>query len=128
MINMEQTFSELKKKDVINLVDGKHMGRVCDVSFTFPENRVHGFTVTGSRGFKWSKQDVFLPIKCVVKIGQDAILVKFGREDGEQPMPTPPTPPPPPKNPCPPNPCNPTHNCPPPRPYPQGRRDYDEYE
>ena len=127
MINMEQTFSELKKKDVINVIDGKHMGRVCDISFTFPENRVHGFTVTGCRGFRWSKQDVFLPIKCVVKIGQDAILVKFGREEGEQP---PPPPPPPPNGPCNPNPCNPMRNCPPPppRPYPQGRRDYDEYE
>lgn len=126
---MEQTFSELKKKDVINLVDGRHMGRVCDISFTFPENKVHGFTVTGCRGFKWSKQDVFLPIKCVVKIGQDAILVKFGREEGGDNPPPPPPPPQNPCNPCNPNPCNPRPNCPPPPPkYPQGRRDYDEYE
>ena len=117
---MEQTFSELKKKDVINLVDGKHMGRVCDISFTFPENRVHGFTVTGCKGFKWSRQDVFLPIKCVVKIGQDAVLVKFGRDDGGEPPPPPP-----------PNGCNQRpQNCPPPPPpgRPQNRRDYDEYE
>lgn len=110
---MEITFSELKQKEVINLIDGKHMGKVCDISFTFPKGDVLGFTVTGCKGFRFSKQEIFLPLKSVVKIGQDAVLVKFGKE--EQP--------PPPKEPprCPP-PNAP--NCPP----PQNRRNYDEYE
>ena len=69
---MEFTFSALKQKDVINLIDGKHLGRVCDITFSFPENNVLGFTVTGCKGFRFSKQEVFLPIKSVVKIGTDA--------------------------------------------------------
>lgn len=116
---MDVTFTALKQKDVINLIDGKHLGRVCDLSFTFPENKVTGFTVTGCKGFKFSKQEIFLPINCVVKIGEDAVLVKFGKEE------KPDRPPCPPPNDCPPQ------FCPPPPPHfpPRGdRRDYGEYE
>ena len=121
---MEVNFTALKQKDVINLNDGKNMGKVCDLSFTFPENDVLGFTVTGCKGFRFSKQEVFIPIKQVVKIGKDAVLVKFGDDKNERPPkpPKPDFPPCPPKN-CPP-PCPPT-NYPPPRP---DRRSYDEYE
>ncbi|MDE7083032.1 MAG: PRC-barrel domain-containing protein [Clostridia bacterium] len=120
---MEVNFSFLKQKDVINLNDGKNMGKVCDLSFTFPENNVLGFTVTGCKGFKFSKQEVFIPIKNVIKIGKDAVLVKYGDKDDKPDCP----PPCPPKQPCPP-PC-PPNNCPPPCPPPKpNRRSYDEYE
>lgn len=121
---MEVNFSSLKQKDVINLHDGKNMGKVCDLSFTFPENNVQGFTVTGCRGFRFSKQEVFIPIKNVVKIGKDAVLVKVGGNDGKHDSVPPPRPPgqdcPPP---CPPGNCPP--HCPPQKP---NRRSYDEYE
>ena len=121
---MEVNFTDLKQKDVINILDGKNMGKVCDLSFTFPENNVLGFTVTGCKGFKFSKQEVFIPIKQVVKIGSDAVLVKFGEDNSGRP----PKPPKPPRPDCPP-PC-PPNNCPPPRFPPSGpdRRSYDEYE
>ena len=121
---MEFTFSALKQKDVINLIDGKHLGRVCDITFSFPENNVLGFTVTGCKGFRFSKQEVFLPIKSVVKIGTDAVLVKFGKEekpdDCHPPKPD----------------CRPDFCCPPPENRPSrgfpddgsSRRDYGEYE
>jgi len=128
---MEVSFSSLKQKDVINLTDGRHMGKVCDISFTFPENNVLGFTVTGCKGFKFSKQEVFIPIKQVTKIGKDAVLVKFGEEKNDRPPQggpkrecPPPCPPPCPPNNCPPFNC-PPDDCPPPKP---NRRSYDEYE
>lgn len=121
---MEVNFTALKQKDVINLHDGKNMGRVCDLSFTFPENFVSGFTVTGCKGFKFSKQEVFIPVQQVVKIGKDAVLVKVGDGSDRPPKPPKPSKPDcPPKNNCPP-PC-PPNNYPPPRP---DRRSYDEYE
>lgn len=126
---MEVTFSALKQKDVINLQDGKHLGKVFDITFSFPENKVLGFTVTGCKGFRLSKQEIFLPIKTVVKIGEDAVLVKFGK--AEKPDCPPPKPDCPPQNhdccpPCPP-PCPP---CPPRKPNnnPNPRRDYGEYD
>lgn len=126
---MEVTFSALKQKDVINITDGKNMGKVCDLTFTFPENNVCGFTVTGCKGFRFSKQEVFIQIQNVVKIGKDAVLVNLG--DKGDPPPKPPKPPKRPDDngfpPCPPNNCPPPcppNNCPPPR----DRRSYDEYE
>lgn len=122
---METTFGEIKQKDVINLINGAHLGRVCNITFSFPENKVIGFTVTGCRGFKFSKQEIFLPINCIVKIGQDAVLVKFGKEEEGPPPHKPPKGCPPP-NCCPPEfpPCPPQNNCCP----GGGRRSYDEYE
>lgn len=106
---MEVSFSELKQKEVISLSEGKHLGKVCDLTFTFPEGKILGFTVTGCKGFKFTKQEVFLPIKSIVKIGEDAVLVNTQ------------TPAPPPAPPCPP----PQPFCPPPQ---QSRRSLDEYE
>lgn len=111
---MEVIFSELKQKEVINVADGRHLGRVCDLSFTFPEGKIIGLTVTGCKGFKFTKQEVFLPLKCIVKIGEDAVLVNLSDD-------APPPPPPGKGQPhCPPP-------CPPPPPH-QSRRSLDEYE
>ncbi len=108
---MEVIFSELKRKEVINVADGKHLGKICDLKFTFPEGRTEGFWLTGGKGFKLTKQDIYLPLGCVTKIGEDAVLVNLKDE------------PPPPK---PPN----GQMCPPlyPPPPPQSRRSLDEYE
>lgn len=124
---MEVIFSELKQKEVISIADGRHLGKVCDLSFVFPEGKVTGLTVTGCKGFKFTKQEIFLPLKCVVRIGEDAVLVNFS-ENPPPPPPNgkdrqycpsgfqPPAPPPPPF--CP----------PPPAPPQQSRRSLDEYE
>lgn len=113
---MEFTFSQLKQKDVISLIDGKNLGKVCDLTFTFPENNLIGFTVTGCKGFKLVKQEQFIPMRAVVKIGDDAVLVKPEKpEKPEIPSDCPPKK----KEPHPPN-------CPP--PCPPNRRSYDEYE
>ena len=110
---METSFSELHSKEVVNLTDGKRLGRVCDVVFTFPEGRVQGIVVPGGRGFRWGKQDVYIDLKCVTKVGVDVVLVELksaprierkkgilSRGDGYSPPP----------------------NC------PQPRRDYSDYE
>lgn len=109
---MEVIFSELKQKDVINLADGKHLGKVCDLTFEFPEGKVCGLSVTGCKGFKFTRQDVYLPLKSIVKIGDDAVLVNLSDERPPQDCP-PPKPAP--------------GVCPPPPPQ-HGRRSFDEYE
>lgn len=114
---MEVIFSELKQKEVINVADGRHLGRVCDLSFTFPEGKIIGLTVTGCKGFKFTKQEVFLPLKCIVKIGEDAVLVNLS----DDPPPCPPPPPPGKGQPFCPPPCQPS-------PPHQSRRSLDEYE
>ena len=110
---METSFSGLHCKEVVNVTDGKRLGRVTDVVFTYPEGRVQGIVAPGGRGFRWGKAELFIDLKCVKKIGVDVVLVevraapkpekrnKWGREAPYQP--------------------------PPPMP-PPDRRDYGEYE
>lgn len=108
--------------DVVSVADGKNLGRVCDLAFYFPEGKIKGFFVTGSKGFRLTKSDVFIPIGDVIKIGEDVVLVKPGKSK-------------PPKGDCPP-PCPPQLNCPPPCPpngrppynQPDPRRNFDDYE
>ena len=129
---MEFTFSQLKQKDVISLNDGKNLGRVCDITFCYPDNELLGITVTGCKGFRFSKQEIFIPMRQVVKIGADTVLVN-GMGGEKCPPPPPPKPCPPnnyPPNNCPPNnppPKRPPNNCPP-NNCPPDRRSYDEYE
>ena len=106
---MDVNFCKLKQKDVISLNDGKNLGKVCDITFRYPENTVVGITVTGGKGFRFNRAEQFIPIAAVVKIGDDAVLVKTAPkgEGGKIPPPCPPQPP------CPPS---------------GGRRSFDEYE
>lgn len=142
---MEQSFNQLKKKDVICLSDGVNLGRICDVVILIPENKVKGYFVTGCKGFRFNKQPLFIPVANIKKIGEDVILTDFCKKSPAPPekdcRPQPPKEdcrpqcPPPEKDFCPPNnPCNrPPFGCGqancPPRPYPtDGRRSFDEYE
>ena len=43
--NMETSYRELKCKDVVNVADGRNLGRTCDIVFTFPEGQVFGIAV-----------------------------------------------------------------------------------
>ncbi|MGN0823302.1 MAG: YlmC/YmxH family sporulation protein [Candidatus Gallimonas sp.] len=72
---METSFGDLKRKEVVNLGDGKQLGRVCDVVFTFPEGKVQGIVVPGGRGFRFGKADLFIDLRNVTKIGVDVVLV-----------------------------------------------------
>ncbi len=76
---MELTYSELKKRDVVNIVDGKCLGRINDIKFRFPEGVIVGIIVPGKRSCflagLFSKSSLYIPEKNIVKIGGDVILV-----------------------------------------------------
>ena len=69
---MEISFRELRVKPVINLADGKNLGRPCDVVFSFPEGKFFGIVVPGGK---------FSFLRSISKIGEDVIFVdlKGGR-------------------------------------------------
>ncbi|MCD8372575.1 MAG: PRC-barrel domain-containing protein [Clostridia bacterium] len=107
---MEFSYNALKKMDVVNVADGKHLGRVCDAVFNYPENRIQGFYVTGGKGFRFAKQDIFLPLSAIVRIGEDVVLTDLHQcmpEKGKRD-----------KN----------RLCPPQGEEKPNRRNYDEYE
>ena len=74
---MQLTFSELRTKEVINTVDGRKLGRVCDVALCYPEYKWVGVIAPSSNGFL-KKEPLFIEPKNIVKIGADVILVNVG--------------------------------------------------
>ena len=79
---MEMSFSEIRTKEVVNTADGRKLGKICDMAFCYPENKILGFIVPGSRSFGLKKTDFFIDLKNIVKIGDDVILVNIGTTGG----------------------------------------------
>ena len=72
---METSFTELRSKFVVNVTDGKNLGRTCDIIFSFPEAHVFGIVVPGKRFRIFKNNDLFIPLKNIIKIGTDVVLV-----------------------------------------------------
>lgn len=123
---MEISFNKLKQKDVISVTEGKHLGKVCDVVILYPENRVKGYFVTGCKGFRLTRHDVFIPVANIIKIGEDVILTNINEKPCKPTEPKCPPANPPQNNACPPK--NMFPPCPPECFPPDTRRSYDEYE
>lgn len=141
---MELSYSELSKRDVINLADGRCLGRIVDLKLDFPEGVLTGIFVPArkNKGLLWmfDKSRLFIDVDKIVKIGGDVILVdvrcgdnclpnvKVGKGSPRPPHPPkPPHPPACPPNPCPPKPC-PPNCCPPTCPPKNPRISYSQGE
>lgn len=78
-------FSELKCKDVINIKDCRCLGRISDLEFDECTGCIHAFIV-GTRSrlniFLHNEPEIIIPIKDVIKIGPDIILVEIGKHRG----------------------------------------------
>ena len=75
---MELSFSQLRAKEVVNTQDGRKLGKVCDIALCYPENRWMGIVVPGNKSWGRKKNELFIDIKHIVKIGEDVILVNVG--------------------------------------------------
>ena len=78
---METTFLELKCKQVINVVDGKTLGRIVDIVLDIKTCKILGLIVpsptTGWLSCFRSGKEIFIPFDCICKIGVDVILVEL---------------------------------------------------
>ncbi len=77
---MESSFIELRCKEVVNVLDGRRLGHIVDIIFDLNCARILGFMLPAERTswniFKNCNQ-LFLPYGCIVKIGEDTILVEL---------------------------------------------------
>lgn len=75
----EITFCELREKVVINIIDGKKLGHILDISMNLG-GKVLGLILPAERrvfkGFN-SGDTIFIPYDKIVRIGEDAILVEL---------------------------------------------------
>jgi len=78
---MELSYCILRSKTVVNVGDGKDLGRVRDIFFN-ECGEIQGFTTPGEcTGFLSKNNGLFIPWNKICKIGEDVILVKLGNED-----------------------------------------------
>lgn len=76
---METTFCELKGKEVINVLDGKRLGRIVDLVLETCSGKILGLVVPAyNKGWNVFKNcdDIFIPFNNICKIGDDVILVE----------------------------------------------------
>ena len=85
---MDILFSELKKKDVIDVCTGKKLGKVKDITVTFPEGRVRSISVAS--GMLGCGEAQTVAFNAIERIGSDAVLVNFNLKKDEPPKCKPP--------------------------------------
>ena len=74
---MEYNLNDLKKKRVINVADGKDLGKITDVVITYPGGKVKGIIVPGKKSGIFFSGELIINFRCVERIGDDTILVKL---------------------------------------------------
>ncbi len=78
--------SELRMKDVINVVDGRRLGLIGDLELDLEKGRVTSVVVPGiSRflGLFGRDRDTVIEWEQIQKIGQDVILVEMSAGGGQ---------------------------------------------
>jgi len=72
--------SEFQIKDVVNVADGKRLGNIGDIEINLTTGKIEAVVISGSGrvlGFFGKDDDVVIPWKNILKIGQDVILVRY---------------------------------------------------
>lgn len=75
---MLNRFTQLRRKEVINLCDGCRLGCVGDVEIKLPEGEVRALIVFGPCrffGLFGRGEDYYIPWECIQKFGDDIILI-----------------------------------------------------
>ena len=73
----EISFNDVRSKEIINIYDGKRLGRVIDFVFEKESGKVLGFVIPGIKKAFRKTDDIFIPLGNIKKIGDDVILVKL---------------------------------------------------
>jgi len=77
--------SELQSKDVVNIGNGRKLGRIYDLELDLRRGRIRALIIPGdARLFGWisNGREWVIPWHRIVKIGSDVILVRL--EEGSQ--------------------------------------------
>lgn len=72
--------SEFQIKDVVNVSDGKRLGNIGDIEINLTTGKIEAVIISGSGrvlGFFGKDEDIVIPWKNIIKIGQDVILVRY---------------------------------------------------
>jgi len=80
------TLSELKQKEVIDLSDGRRLGRVMDLEFCLKDSRITALVVPADtsllQSLRGEKCGLVIPWEDVYRIGDDVVLVTIHQKEG----------------------------------------------
>lgn len=79
MSNITFCISDLKLKEVINVIDGKRLGTITDIEIDIETGRLTAIVVPGAGkflGLFGRNEDIVIPWERINKIGFDVILVE----------------------------------------------------
>jgi len=71
--------SDLRARDVVNILDGKKLGHIYDIELDLEIGKVTAIILPGRlRGFSIfaKREEIIIPWKKIVRIGRDVILVE----------------------------------------------------
>ena len=74
------TFSELRRKEIINVCDGARLGPLCDLELDVGTGVLLALIVPGPArmfGLLRSEEELVIPFCQIKKIGEDVILVEI---------------------------------------------------
>ena len=74
---MNYNYTELKKKSVVNIMDGRCLGKITDMVVSFPDGKVTGIIVPGKKNAFFCGNELIISPQCIERIGDDAILVRL---------------------------------------------------
>ena len=70
-------FSSFREKEVIDIIDGKRLGRVCDLEFDECDGKILAIIVPSKGNSLFHKEECIIPWRHIKKIGDDIILVNL---------------------------------------------------
>lgn len=71
--------SDLRMREVINILDGKKLGNIIDIELDLDDGRVVAIVLPGRvRGFSFftKREEIIVPWEKIIRIGRDVILVE----------------------------------------------------
>lgn len=72
--------SEFQIKDVVNIADGKRLGNIGDIEINLSTGKIEAVVISGNGrvlGFFGKDEEIVIPWKNIIKIGEDVILVRY---------------------------------------------------
>lgn len=73
--------SDLRAREIINIVDGRRLGLIKDIDIDLEEGRITSIILPGATGkflgFLGKEEEIVVPWDKIMKIGADVILVEI---------------------------------------------------
>ncbi len=73
--------SDLRTREVVNVVDGRRLGLIKDIDIDLEEGRITSIILPGVSGkflgFLGREEEIIVPWEKIIKIGADVILVEI---------------------------------------------------